>query len=403
MSLGVSKTKVLLFAVGDDPEQAPSNATVDAAIEAVSDDLSGHTSATTGAHGMSAFGASLVDDANASAARATLGLGSAATSDTTAFDAAGSAAGVNSTLSTHVALATAHGISSFGSTLVDDTDAATARGTLGLGSAATRAAPASGNAASGEVVLGNDTRLTDSRTPTTHTHDDLYFTEAEIVAGYQPLDATTTALAAWDWSSGVEVPAFTADDTLSILRTGTGANNLLMLSASPGTPDGSKYLRDDLTWATPSGGSSQIAASISTDTTYNGSNGSWYDVTPLTISLPPGKYAIDFLLNNRTTTSGVSTQARLCIASGSISEGDGTAVGIFFPHGVASVPIVYTSATGILSGGTRSSDTVNVVFNGHLCIEVTSTVSLKIQMLTGTPTANVITTQATSFIKAVTL
>lgn len=38
------------------------------------------------------------------------------------------------------------------------------------GSAVTRNAPTSGNAASGEVVLGNDTRLTDSRTPASHTH-----------------------------------------------------------------------------------------------------------------------------------------------------------------------------------------------------------------------------------------
>ena len=39
----------------------------------------------------------------------------------------------------HAALSTAHGISSFGATLVDDADAATARGTLGLGTAAVAA------------------------------------------------------------------------------------------------------------------------------------------------------------------------------------------------------------------------------------------------------------------------
>lgn len=32
---------------------------------------------------------------------------------------------------------------------------------------------------------------------------------------------------------------------------GTGASNYLQLTASPGTPDGTKYLRDDMTWATP--------------------------------------------------------------------------------------------------------------------------------------------------------
>lgn len=64
----------------------------------------------------------------------------------------------------------AHGISSYGSTLVATTNDAAARTVLGLGTAAVKDAPASGNASSGQVVLGNDTRLTDSRTPTSHTH-----------------------------------------------------------------------------------------------------------------------------------------------------------------------------------------------------------------------------------------
>jgi hypothetical protein len=38
------------------------------------------------------------------------------------------------------------------------------------GTAATRNVPATGNAGTTEVVLGSDTRLTDSRTPTSHTH-----------------------------------------------------------------------------------------------------------------------------------------------------------------------------------------------------------------------------------------
>ncbi len=70
---------------------------------------------------VSAFGLTLVDDADAAAARTTLGLGTAATSASTAFFAAS-------------------GVSAYGATLVDDADAAAARTTLGLGTAATTAA-----------------------------------------------------------------------------------------------------------------------------------------------------------------------------------------------------------------------------------------------------------------------
>jgi hypothetical protein len=64
----------------------------------------------------------------------------------------------------------AHGISTFGATLVDDLDQATARITLGLGTAATRNVPASGDASLSDVVLGSDSRLANSRNPLAHTH-----------------------------------------------------------------------------------------------------------------------------------------------------------------------------------------------------------------------------------------
>lgn len=84
--------------------------------------------------GISSYGATLVDDADAAAARTTLGLGSAATSATSDFFAASD-------------------VSTFGATLIDDADASAARTTLGLGSAATSA---SGDffAASGVSTFG---------------------------------------------------------------------------------------------------------------------------------------------------------------------------------------------------------------------------------------------------------
>lgn len=57
-----------------------------------------------------------------------------------------------------------------GKALLTALNAAAARLTLLLGTAATLDVPSSGDATSGQVVKGSDTRLTNSRTPTAHTH-----------------------------------------------------------------------------------------------------------------------------------------------------------------------------------------------------------------------------------------
>lgn len=81
-----------------------------------------------------AAGRALLDDANAAAQRNTLGLGTAAVAATGDFEAAGG-------IATHAALTSSvHGISAFGATLVDDANASAARTTLGLGTAATSGA-----------------------------------------------------------------------------------------------------------------------------------------------------------------------------------------------------------------------------------------------------------------------
>lgn len=66
-----------------------------------------------------------------------------------------------------------------------------------LGTAADLDVPAIGDAAVGEVVKGDDSRLTDARTPAAHNHD----------ANYEPLDATILK----DADIGINVQAYNAN------------------------------------------------------------------------------------------------------------------------------------------------------------------------------------------------
>ena len=89
----------------------------------------------------------VITAADAAAARTVLSLGTAATSATGDFEASGS-------IATHNAITTAHGISAFGATLVDDADAAAARTTLGLGVDYVNTAPSSPNV--GDIWFDSD-------------------------------------------------------------------------------------------------------------------------------------------------------------------------------------------------------------------------------------------------------
>jgi len=84
-----------------------------------------------------------------------------------------------------------------------------------LGTAASKDTPSSGNATSTQVVLGNDTRLTDARTPTSHTH------AAAQVTG---LAAVATTGSYNDLSNKPAIPAGTVTSVNVSVPTGLQAS-----------------------------------------------------------------------------------------------------------------------------------------------------------------------------------
>ena len=106
-----------------------------------------------------------------------------------------------------------------------------------LGTAAALNIPATGNAAAGEVVKGNDSRMTDARAPTAHTHPSTDINDS-TVAGRALLtaaDATAqrTALGVPS-GSGTSTGANTGDQTITLTgeATGTGTGSFAVTLAN---------------------------------------------------------------------------------------------------------------------------------------------------------------------------
>jgi hypothetical protein len=171
---------------------------------------------------VSAFGLTLVDDADAATARTTLGLGTAATTASTAYATAAQGTKADAALP-------AANVSTFGGTLIDDADAATARTTLGLGTAATTAATAYATAAQG-TKADNALPAASVSTFGLTLVDDADAAAARTTLGLgtaATTAATAYATAAQGATADAALPAssYTAADVLTKLKTVDGSGS----------------------------------------------------------------------------------------------------------------------------------------------------------------------------------
>ncbi|CDO34991.1 hypothetical protein [Novosphingobium sp. KN65.2] len=168
---------------------------------------------------LTSFGRSLIDDADASAARTTLELGSAATSNTSAFDAAGTA---SAAVSSHSSSTSGiHGISAFMATVLDDADEAAALATLGAQSGLTFTSNANGYAIG--IPIGGTT----------------YYLQFATGGALTTTEGTQTIT----WPVMFGTACLFADVGTNIGSAGNSADHAFQLVGTPGLSSATVYLQ----------------------------------------------------------------------------------------------------------------------------------------------------------------
>jgi hypothetical protein len=230
--------------------------------------------------------------------------------------------GVSALLSTQILDSSATGRS-----VLTGADAAAIRSVLGLGSLATQ---------SGTIAD--------------------YLTIASAASSYQPLDSDLTAIAALSTTSFGR--GLLTESSNSTARTTLGLGTLATVSPT-GTPDGTKFLRDDGSWQVPAGGGGGI-------TTLN-------TLTATTQTFATGTSGSDFGISSTTSTHTFNMPDAGASARGVVTTGTQTF------GGAKTFNSLFTNALGTITASTPATFTQTwnsggVTFNS-LLVNVTDTAS----------------------------
>lgn len=161
-----------------------------------------------------------------------------------------------------------------------------------LGTAAAKNIPSTGNAGNDQVVMGNDSRLADARTPISHTHTKTQITD---------FPASMPASDVYNWAKQSTKPTYTASEVGAIASTLKGATNGVAELDSTGKVPSSqlpsfvddviegylyngKFYKEAAHTTVITGESGKIYTDLSTNKTYRWS-GSAYTVISDTITL----------------------------------------------------------------------------------------------------------------------
>lgn len=207
------------------------------AAKATTSALTTHTSSTT-AHGISTFGATLVDDVDAATARTTLGLAAIAASGSAADLAAGTVPAARMPAHTGDVTSIAGAVAlTIAPLAVDDTKVAAANKD---GAAATPSMRTLGTAAT-QACAGNDSRLTNARTPTSHASTHQHGGADEVGTATPTANAIIKADADGRIGAGWVDPIDAADD---VFMWGDGGDGVVTISSGVTTLTRDMYYQD---------------------------------------------------------------------------------------------------------------------------------------------------------------